>query len=160
MNIWRKGCLLFVMAVFFLVVHGCAHESVFTQTDLHLYSGSGQDPKPAESDSLVCISYNIAFSEKLDQALLDLADCAAPRNPDILLLQEMDAEGVAYMAEQLGLNYCYYPSFIHPHHGRLFGNAVLSPWPLNDPRFVRLPHANPITENYRTALAVNVSSTS
>ncbi len=112
--------------------------------------------KPVLSDSLVCVSYNIAFSEKLDQALVDLANDAVPQQPDILLLQEMDAEGAAYMALHLGMNYYYFPSFIHPHHGRLFGNAVLSPWPLSNARTAALPHANPLTENYRTALAVDV----
>ncbi len=142
--------------VILLFLCGCAHEPLFTESDLRIYSGSGSGVKPAASDSLVCISYNIAFSEKLDQALLDLAQETLPQQPDVLLLQEMDAEGTTYMADRLGMNYCYFPSFIHPHHGRLFGNAVLSPWPLSQVRTVSLPHANPLTDNYRTALAVDV----
>lgn len=139
-----------------LLVAGCTHDSVFTQADLRLYSGTSAVVSPTVSDSLVCISFNIAFSDKLEQALLDLESPAVPQHPDILLLQEMDAEGAAWLARQLGMNHFYYPSFIHPHHGRLFGNAVLSPWPLSNASFVSLPHANPMTENFRTALAVDV----
>lgn len=154
MNKWCKYGLMVGICLLFL--HGCAHDSPFTQSDLRLYSGSVDASNPAISDSLVCVSYNIAFSEKLDQALVDLANGAVPQQPDVLLLQEMDAEGVAYMAQRLGMNYYYFPSFIHPHHGRLFGNAVLSPWPLSRARTVALPHSNPLTDNYRTALAVDV----
>jgi endonuclease/exonuclease/phosphatase (EEP) superfamily protein YafD len=142
--------------IFLLMLQGCAHESAFTQADIRIYSGPGNGEQPAESDSLVCVSYNIAFSEKLDQALVDLSETTVPQRPDILLLQEMDAEGTAYLARHLGMNYFYFPSFIHPHHGRLFGNAVLSPWPLSEARTMTLPHSNPLTDNYRAALAVDV----
>jgi len=135
---------------------GCAHETALTQADVHLYHDLGHGVHAVETDSLVCVSYNIEYSEKLDAALTDLTFDSRLRQPDILLLQEMDAEGVAFLADRLGMNYAYYPSFIHPHHGRLFGTAVLSPWPLHNPRHVVLPHANPLTENRRTALAVDV----
>lgn len=148
--------IFFISGILLLSLFGCAHDSVFTNSDLHLYSGTAEGVKPVVSDSLVCISYNIAFAEKLDQALVDLKSSGVPRHPDILLLQEMDEEGTAYIARNLGLNYYYFPSFIHPHHGRLFGNAVLSPWPLSGARGIGLPHANPLTNNFRAALAVDV----
>ena len=139
-----------------LVLSGCAHQTTLTRTDIHLYGGPGNGVPPAESDSLVCVSYNIEYSEELEQALLDLTTDPRLRHPDILLLQEMDAEGAAFLAGRLGMNHFYYPSFIHPYHGRLFGNAVLSPWLLTGPQYVVLPHPNPMTDNRRTALAVDV----
>jgi endonuclease/exonuclease/phosphatase (EEP) superfamily protein YafD len=145
----RCGLLLLILA-------GCAHDTTLNRADIHLYGGLAAGRMPAESDSLVCISYNIEYSEELEQALLDLTTDPRLQQPDILLLQEMDAEGAAFLAGRLGLNHFYYPSFIHPHHGRLFGNAVLSPWPLQKPRAVILPHPNPLTDNRRTALAVDV----
>ena len=146
--------VLALVSVFALV--GCTHETIHTASDLHLYSGVAEGTHPDRSDTLICVTYNIAFSEKLEQALIDLADPAVPQNPDILLLQEMDPEGAAWLARKLGMNHYYFPSFIHPHHGSLFGNAVLSPWPLDNPHFMTLPHPNPMTENHRTALAVDV----
>ncbi len=156
MTRWRQNSSLVLWGILLLVFNGCAHDTLFTQSDIRLYSGSIDELKPVESDSLVCVSYNIAFSEKLDQALIDLTDQAMPRQIDILLLQEMDAEGTAFLAQHLGMNYCYFPSFIHPYHGHLFGNAVLSPWPLKEPRHMVLPHAKPMSGNFRTALAVEV----
>ncbi len=138
------------------LLSGCAHETALTRADIRLYGGLRDGLPPSESDSLVCVSYNIEYSEELENALADLTTDSRLRHPDILLLQEMDPEGVAFLADRLGMNYYYYPSFIHPHHGRLFGTAVLSPWPLSGPRYIVLPHPNPLTDNRRTALAVDV----
>jgi endonuclease/exonuclease/phosphatase (EEP) superfamily protein YafD len=148
---YALSCLLLLW-----MMQGCAHETTFTQSDIHLYSGRVQGMPRVQPDSLVCVSFNIAFSEKLDQALVDLDKNSTLQNVDILLLQEMDATGTAYLAGKLGMNYYYYPSFIHPHHGRLFGNSILSPWPLENPRWVVLPHANPLTDNLRSALTADV----
>lgn len=38
------------------------------------------------------------------------------------------------------MNAVYYPSGVHPKHDRDFGCAVLSPWPLEAPRKLVLPH--------------------
>ncbi len=154
-RIFGQGSVLLVW-ILLLLAQGCAHKTAFTQADIKLYGGHTERVLPAESDSLVCVSYNIAFSEKLDQALADLESSSHLRQPDVLLLQEMDATGTAYLADRLGMNYYYYPSFIHPHHGKLFGNAILSPWPLENPRFVSLPYPNPLTDNHRAALAVDL----
>ncbi|RKZ43673.1 MAG: hypothetical protein DRQ58_12290, partial [Gammaproteobacteria bacterium] len=139
-----------------LVLSGCAHESKLTGADIRLYDGLGDGVSPAKSDTFLCVSYNIEYSEELEQALLDLTRDPRLHQPDILLLQEMDDEGAAFIADRLGMNYFYYPSYISPHHGRLFGNAVLSPWPLTEPRHVVLPHPNPLTDHRRSALAVDV----
>lgn len=154
-GIARKG-RLFCWVALLAVVSGCAHETHLTKADIRLYSDLGEVVKRSVPDSLVCVSYNIEYGEKLENALADLTDNPRLRDPDILLLQEMDPEGVALVAGRLGMNFCYYPSFIHPYHGKLFGTAVLSPWPLSEPRHMVLPHPNPMTENHRTALAVDV----
>ena len=138
------------------LLHGCAHDTVLTRAEIRLYAGVGDGVLPTPADSLVCVSYNIEFSEEMEQSMMDLASDPRLHQPDILFLQEMDAEGVAFLASRLGMNYYYHPSFIHPHHGQLFGNAVLSPWPLSNPRNVMLPHPNPGTENRRSALGVDV----
>jgi endonuclease/exonuclease/phosphatase family metal-dependent hydrolase len=153
---WSRLSISSLCGLLLLLLSGCAHETSLTRDDIHLYSGLEKGKAPAEPDSILCVSYNIEYSEKLDQALADLTADPRLQDPDILLLQEMDPEGVAYIADQLGMNYFYYPSFIHPHHGRLFGTAVLSPWPLGKPQPIVLPFPNPMTDNHRTALAVDV----
>ncbi len=137
---------------------GCATSTHLTDADLRLYTNAIRvHPDRAVADSLVCVSYNIAFAEELDLALADLRKNEITSQSDILFLQEMNATGAAYLAAELGLNYYYFPSYISPRHGDLFGNAVLSPWPLSNAKTVKLPHPNPLTENHRTALAVDVT---
>jgi endonuclease/exonuclease/phosphatase family metal-dependent hydrolase len=58
----------------------------------------------------------------------------------LIALQEMDAPGVEKIATALGLNSLYAPGGVHPSSGRDFGCALLSPWPLVEPRKVLLPH--------------------
>jgi endonuclease/exonuclease/phosphatase (EEP) superfamily protein YafD len=146
----------FYWVVILAAASGCAHETHLTQADIRLYSELGDVVQRSMPDSLVCVSYNIEYGEKLENALADLTDHPRLKNPDILMLQEMDSEGVALLAARLGMNFAYYPSFIHPHHGKLFGTAVLSPWPLSEPGHLLLPHPNPLSDNRRTALAVDI----
>lgn len=134
---------------------GCAVPSQHVAEDIRLYRGR-QDARPVARDSLVCISYNIKFGQDVAKALDDLQ--ALPLQPpwDVVLLQEMDAEGAAWLAERLAMNHVYRPSYVHPRTGRLFGNAILSPWPLENPRVLTLEHPNPLTGDHRTVLAADV----
>lgn len=143
------GILLLLLSL------GCAVRPVHDAAGIRLHTGRAGE-RPAPSDSLLVVSYNIKFAEKLDTALADLRRLPLPRRPDVLLLQEMDPAGTAWLAQELGMNHVHRPSYIHPQTGRLFGNAILSPWPLQDAQVVVLPHANPLTDDRRTALAVDV----
>jgi len=99
-------------------------------------------PRAAASASgpLRVVSFNIAYGIEIDRALEVLGGAEALRDPDILSLQEMDAPGVERIAKALRLNAVYFPSGVHPKHGRDFGCALLSPWPLVEPRKLTLPH--------------------
>ena len=72
--------------------------------------------------------------------------------PDLILLQEMDPDGSAAIARDLGFHHVYAPAVVHSHHGRQFGQAILSPWPLRDAEIVHLPHAHPVNGQRRIAL--------
>jgi len=69
-----------------------------------------------------------------------LRDSEPLRRPDVLALQEMDAPGTERIARALGMNSVYFPSGVHPKYDRDFGCAILSPWTLEGPRKVVLPH--------------------
>jgi endonuclease/exonuclease/phosphatase family metal-dependent hydrolase len=60
------------------------------------------------------------------------------------------------VARGLGLNAVYFPSGVHPKHGRDFGCALLSPWPLEEPRKLTLPHAARGTRLRRAAVSAVV----
>ena len=90
--------------------------------------GSAREP----DETLRVVSFNVKFAVKVDEAIAVLRDTPALREPDILALQEMDAEGTERIARALEMNSIFFPAAIHPKTGRDFGNALLSPWPLDD----------------------------
>jgi len=99
---------------------------------------------PAASASpaapLRVVSFNIEYGIEIDRAIQVLRENESLRDPDILSLQEMDAPGTERIAKALGMNAVYFPSGVHPKHHRDFGCALLSPWPLEEPRKLVLPH--------------------
>lgn len=119
-----------------------------------LYTG-GVGNVPAESQSLRLVSYNIALAEHVA-----LATLALQRPPlagaDIVALQEMDAAGVEQVAAALGMHFVYYPSSVYSGTKRDFGNAILSPWPVEAPRKLVLPHRGLIANRLRTATVATV----
>jgi len=102
------------------------------------------------------VSFNIAYAVHIDRALEVLQQNEALRNPDVLVLQEMDAEGTARIAAALGLNAVYFPSGVHPKYDRDFGCAVLSPWPLEEARKLLLPHGARVSGLRRAATVATV----
>jgi endonuclease/exonuclease/phosphatase family metal-dependent hydrolase len=102
------------------------------------------------------VSYNIQYGQKLAQAVADLRNAAQLDDIDVLLLQEMSTAGVDSIARALSFNYVYYPAYIHPQRGHLFGNAVLTPWPITGKRVLTLPHGNPFTADQRIAVAADL----
>jgi endonuclease/exonuclease/phosphatase family metal-dependent hydrolase len=94
----------------------------------------------AATDAVRVVTFNIAHAARIDRAIEVLSGTPALARPDLLLLQEMDAPGTERIARALGMNSVYSPSAVHPHDGKDFGNALLSPWPIEGPRRLLLPH--------------------
>lgn len=106
--------------------------------------------------SLRVVTFNIAHALEIDRAIEVLRATETLRAPDVLALQEMDAPGTERIAEALGLNAVYFPSGVHPKYGRDFGCAILSPWPLEGPRKLVLPHGARVTGLRRAASIATV----
>jgi len=102
------------------------------------------------------VSFNIAYAIEIERAIEVLRASEPLRDPDILALQEMDAPGTERIARALGLNAVYFPSGVHPKHERDFGCAVLSPWPLEEPRKLVLPHGARVSGLRRAAVSATV----
>ena len=146
-----------LLAVVFLAagVAGCVIDRDFRPGPAHLATALAPDHPPAAPDSLLLVSYNIQYGEDLDQALADLRRAGLDQ-PDILLLQEMTPAGVESLARALSLGYVYHPASVHPHHQRLFGNAVLSRWPITAERLLVLPHPHPWSGHRRIAVSCDL----
>jgi endonuclease/exonuclease/phosphatase family metal-dependent hydrolase len=93
--------------------------------------------------NLRVVTWNLHHGEKLAQAIETLEDAEQLRDADILLLQEIDLEGVEKIAQSLHYSYVYYPAFFNRHHQKEFGNAILAKWPLRNPDKIVLPNALP-----------------
>ncbi len=135
----------------------CSPRTAFVPGSAHVARGElpAAPPVGAAPDSLIVVTYNIRHGEELAAALADL-QALAPGGADVVLLQEMGPEGTAWLAERLGCGYAYAPASVHPHHDRLFGNAVLSRWPITAHRLVVLPHGSPLYGLRRVAVAADL----
>jgi endonuclease/exonuclease/phosphatase family metal-dependent hydrolase len=141
----RSALLTLGIAVALLFQGGCSvvtYRRNFTHPDRPLYADTlGAVLAPA-SDSIRVVSYNVHFAEQMGKVLEQLA---APdlAGAEILLLQEVDSEGVRQAAGRFGYRYVYYPAVIHSHHGREFGNAILTRGRILAHRKILLPHHDP-----------------
>lgn len=104
------------------------------------FSGGHTRVQKTETRSLRIITFNVKFSRYIDRALELFEKMEAFQDLDILALQEMDESGVEKIAHRFHLNYVYYPAVVHSVHGRNFGNALLSPWPITEDQKIFLPH--------------------
>jgi endonuclease/exonuclease/phosphatase family metal-dependent hydrolase len=118
--------------------------------------GSYSEQCPVSSDTVKVISYNIKFGERIEEAREQIRLQETLRDPDIILLQEVDGEGVEWVAREGKFNFVYFPASVHGKHDKDFGNAILSRWPIHNERKVILPHEKPISKQVRIATTATV----
>ncbi len=116
------------------------------------FEGQYAPVNPQIGDGIKIVTWNIKFSQQIDEAIETLRNAPALQDADILLLQEMDEVGVQAIAEALDYNYVYFPASIHTEHGRNFGNAILSKWPISDAEKLILPRQNRFNKQKRIAV--------
>ncbi len=122
------------------------------------HAGEPSHPPAARQggDTLLVVSFNIEFARQVEGAIALLTSEPAVRGADVLLLQEMDAEGTRRIADALGMWWVYYPAIWHGRAKREFGNAVLSRWPIVNDEKIILPHVSRYAGTQRTATAATV----
>jgi endonuclease/exonuclease/phosphatase family metal-dependent hydrolase len=140
-----------------LVPAGCARAVSYLDpaTPFHPFRQAQAPPAP-DSRAFRVVSFNIAHAIEIARALEVLRETPGLAQPDAIALQEMDGPGTDRIARALGLNAVYFPSGIHPAHQKDFGCAVLSPWPLEEPRKLVLPHGARVTGLRRAAVSATV----
>lgn len=137
---------------------GCGTAHNYLEPDSPRYAGGpGDAPRraPEPDGPLRVVTFNVEYGRRIAEAIAALR--ANPlRRADVITLQEMDAPGAAAIAQALAMNYVYYPASVHPKTGRDFGNAVLSPWPIEESHKVLLPGRARVSHNARAAVAAVV----
>jgi endonuclease/exonuclease/phosphatase family metal-dependent hydrolase len=108
------------------------------------------------TDTLRLVTFNIEFAVRIDSAIAVLTSEPAVRGADVIMVQEMDADGTKRLAESLGLSYVYYPAIYHLRTKRDFGNAVLSRWPIVDDGKLTLPRVSRYAGTHRIATAATL----
>lgn len=110
----------------------------------------------AHSRSLRVVTYNVQWGRHINRAIQLLQHRAPLPQADIIVLQEMDADGTRRIAEALDMGWVYYPAAIHPKRGSDFGNAILSRWPIVADGKLLLPHVGGLRHAQRIATAATV----
>ena len=120
------------------------------------YAGRTGAARAARADTLRVVSFNIRFAAEIDSAIAVLRGDPALRDADVVLLQEMDADGTRRIAEALGMAWVYYPAIYRRPTRRDFGNAVLSRWPIVEDAKLVLPHVSRYARTHRIATAATL----
>lgn len=142
-----------LIGIVFLSVVSCTPvRQSYTHPEGPRYMDQFVEETPEIDGQFKVVTYNIKLGKKLEQAIFELEKEEGLRNADVILLQEMDPNGVYAMAKRLKYDYIYYPAALHPTHDKGFGNAVLSKWPIKEHQKVVLPHEHPIRKMYRIAV--------
>ncbi len=115
-----------------------------------VHEGHYAPSPPAFNGTVQLVSYNIKFGLRVPEATSEFKIIKPLPQSDIILLQEMDEDGTEKMARVLKYNYVYYPASVH-RHGRNFGNAILSRWPIRQAEKFILPRRAPGTNQLRIA---------
>jgi endonuclease/exonuclease/phosphatase family metal-dependent hydrolase len=145
------------MALTSALAAGCAAKAVnYEAPHEPKYEGREGAPPASPPRVLRVVTFNIEYGQRVAEAVAALRAHPGLRWPDIVLLQEMDAPGVAAIARALSLNSIYFPISRDAETGHDFGNAVLSPWPIEESWKVPLPHLSRVVGRARAAVGARI----
>ncbi len=139
------------------VLSSCGTARNYVEHDSPKYAENLAAMPSSDGDRIKVVTFNLKYAEKIVLAIQEFRIWPRLLMADIILLQEMNWTGTQEMAKALGYNYLYYPASIHPWTGKLFGNAILSKWPIAQAEKVLLPYTNPLTKQQRIAVAATVT---
>jgi len=139
-----------------VLLTGCGLKTGYAPSSVTVHRGAVNANAPAPIDSVRVVSWNIRYGENLEQAIDEIRANPELAGADIILLQEMGPDGTRRMAEELGMHHINGGAAVHPHHKKLFGNAVLSRWPIINDKVLILPHETLLTGHRRIAVAADI----
>src|SRR6185295_18919574 len=150
----RRRAVLVVVLAFVFGLGGCATARNYLDPAGPRFAGQFAGtvaPRPIR-----VVSFNVKYGRNVTGAAALLKGDVRLKDADVIALQEMDETGVECLERTLSLNYVYYPAAVHPADHRNFGNAILSPWPIEDDAKIPLPHLGRFRKLQRIAVAATV----
>lgn len=144
--------------LFLIVLAACRTGRNYPDETGPRYAGGPSEASatPLDTTRLKVVSFNVEFSLRVDGAVALLATDSVLKDAGVILLQEMNEKATRQVAQTLGLWYVYYPAIYHFRTDQLFGNAVLSRYPIVEDRKIVLPHVSRFVRTQRTATAVTI----
>jgi endonuclease/exonuclease/phosphatase family metal-dependent hydrolase len=138
------------VAASLVLAGGCATARSYEDPNAPVYAG-GSPAGGRAGETLRVVTFNLKWGRAIEAAA-DLFTRPGPlRDADLVVLQEMDRRGTERLAGALGMGWVYVPSAVHPVPKQDFGVALLSPWPLEEPRKLLLPHQTRVRKLRRSA---------
>lgn len=147
----RRPLLLLVA----LLAAGCATARNYPDRSGPRYAGTFAT-RVEDDGALRVVTFNVKYAREAAAAAHLLRTDPRLAGADVVALQEMDEAATDLIARALGMNYVYYPASVHPVAGKNFGNAILSPWPLEDDVKIVLPHRGRIRRGMRIAVGATL----
>src|SRR5688572_21272460 len=120
------------------------------------YSGVYTRASVPRERGLRVVTFNVKYARESAGAAALLRDNPQLAGADVITLQEMDEAGADLIARTLGVNFVYYPAVVHPANKSNFGDAILSPWPLDDDVKILLPHRGRFRKSLRIAVGATM----
>ena len=151
-----KRCLVAAVLLAAMMLTGCDAIQNYDEVNEPRYASSYAKSQPDDDGQIKAISWNVKFGQEIDAVVAELTEVEELQGADLILLQEMDEQGVDTIAQALQYNYVYFPASIHTRHDKNFGNAILSPWPISNPMKLALPFENPRNRQIRIAVRAMV----
>lgn len=130
-------------------------ENFLSQTGPRYYGEHAVDNLIETDKALKVVSFNIEYGMKIEEAIGEIESSDNLKGADIILLQEMDAEGSEMMATELEYNYVYYPSNRNSDN-KLFGLAILTKWDIISDQKIILPYETPVNDRRRMAVMADI----
>ena len=155
-KVWKVTARAILAACACLLIFSCSSVKNYMDSEGPSLCGSYSEQCPDSCNTIKVVSYNIKYGEKMEEAREEIRRQEVLRNPDIVLIQEVDGEGVEWIAREGKFNFVYFPASVHGKHNKDFGNAILSRWPILNERKIILPHEKPISKQLRIAAAATV----
>ena len=151
-----SGTVAFLLSISNLL-SSCGAALNYVEQDFPKYAENLAATPVSPAERITVVTFNLKYAKNVALAIQEFRAWPELAEADIILLQEMNWVGTQEMAKALGYNYLYYPASIHPWTDELFGNAILSKWPISQTEKLMLPYTNPLTKQQRIATAATIT---
>ncbi|MFT4533614.1 MAG: endonuclease/exonuclease/phosphatase family metal-dependent hydrolase [Saprospiraceae bacterium] len=140
------------------ILNSCRNPYNYTDIDGPQYLCLDHDvPAETNEDMLTVVSYNIEEAKNIHLAINLLKGDEHLSTADVILLQEMDREGMKRLSDALKMNYIYFPINSSKNSSKDFGNGILTRNCINQYKKIILPHGQAHNNRLRSFTSATIN---